>query len=301
MTRIGLWIATAVLAATVLAPGASAFEAITGQEPGGGAPAASPLPGSGFAGDPDTRLAQAAKHYAKAVGLVVVAVPGGPPEPIGTAWAIRPDTFATNAHIAEPVAELLNKGQSVWIALNRTSNVQYRVVRAIAHGRYGEKETSYQGQQSLGSTYDVGLLMVDGRTDTVLPVAPASELKRLDAGYRVAYLGFPMESLINDNVNPYNPIATMQSGILTAVSDYFQADGGFERNVLLRHNMGAAGGASGSPIFNVRGEVVGILNAGNMTFNLVLTATGEPTVERAPSAAMVNFAQRVDLLNDLLR
>jgi hypothetical protein len=62
--------------------------------------------------------------------------------------------------------------------------------------------------------------------------------------------------------------------------------------------MGSAGGASGSPIFNSRGEVVAILSAGNIIGQVSVNA-GKINVIRAPSAAMVNYAQRVDILADI--
>ncbi|MEY3775517.1 MAG: hypothetical protein RLZZ129_2297, partial [Verrucomicrobiota bacterium] len=51
----------------------------------------------------------------------------------------------------------------------------------------------------------------------------------------------------------------------------------------------------GSPMFNTRGEVVTILNAGN----IIGTINRDGNVVRAPSAVMVNCAQRVDLLRDI--
>ena len=131
--------------------------------------------------------------------------------------------------------------------------------------------------------------------------AKPSELQKLASGYRIAYLGFPTEGLINGNVGVRNPVATMQSGIITAVSDYWQGDGGFKNNLLIRHNLGATGGASGSPLFNVKGEVVALLNAGNIAIQVSgLTQDGRVVgVKRIPHAAMVNFGQRVDLINQI--
>jgi len=61
--------------------------------------------------------------------------------------------------------------------------------------------------------------------------------------------------------------------------------------------LGAAGGSSGSPVFNPKGEVIGILSAGNFVGQVNLE-TGEKT--RAPSAVMINFAQRIDILREIL-
>jgi len=139
----------------------------------------------------------------------------------------------------------------------------------------------------------------------------------------------------------------MQTGIITAVTDYWgsQADEG--DRLLVQHNLPSTGGASGSPIFDQNGEVVAVLCAGNITYTLpsetkhaverakarVVAALDDQLsaenlsaedkakaveaakarlsqlsslkvsvedLERAPSAAQINFAQRVDILQELL-
>jgi S1-C subfamily serine protease len=88
----------------------------------------------------------------------------------------------------------------------------------------------------------------------------------------------------------------MQSGIITSTTDYWISKAPYEKSLLLAHNLGATGGASGSPIFNNSGEVVGVLSAGNIIGQIDFR-TGKTT--RAPSAVMINFAQRIDLLGDI--
>jgi len=139
----------------------------------------------------------------------------------------------------------------------------------------------------------------------------------------------------------------MQTGIITAVTDYWgsQADEG--DRLLVQHNLPSTGGASGSPIFDQNGDVVAVLCAGNTTYTLptetkiaverakakVVAAledqlgtenlsaedkakaieaakarlgqisslkVGVEDLERAPSAAQINFAQRADILKELL-
>jgi S1-C subfamily serine protease len=144
--------------------------------------------------------------------------------------------------------------------------------------------------------YDIGILTVDAPVPNRFKLASEAELRKLDSGYRVAYLGFPMEGLSGGGVDAHNPVANMQSGILTSVTDYWLAKAPFEKSLLLSHNLGAAGGSSGSPIFNAQGEVVGVLSAGNIIGQLDM-ATGKPA--RAPSAVMINYAQRIDILKDI--
>jgi len=250
----------------------------------------------GGGGAADERLARVAEDRATAVAYVVAVLPDGKGTS-GTAWAVADDLYATNAHVVAAVAQIIKAGGQVQIRVNRKPNLRFDVVGAGIHPRYGD--------DPLG--YGVGLLRIDGKAPAVFPVASTAELNRLASGYRIAYLGFPSENLFGSNVNVDEPIATMQSGIVTAVSDFALKDSGFAKNQLVRHNLAAVGGASGSPVFNADGKVVAILNAVNVTTQVVtdekgkpiLDDEGKPKLRRAPSAAQINFAQRIDLLQDI--
>jgi V8-like Glu-specific endopeptidase len=242
----------------------------------------------GGGGGADDRLAKVAEAKAGAVGFVVAFLPDGSGT-TATAWAIGPNLYATNAHVVAAVAEVVEAGGQAQVRVNRNPNLRFPVVGVGIHPRYGDTPLGF----------DVGLLVIEGTAPAVFEVADAAELQKLASGYRVAYLGFPSENLVGGNVKATDPIATMQSGIVTSVSDFELGDSGFERNQLIRHNLAAVGGASGSPVFNAEGKVVAILNAGNVTAQISLGGDGAPKVERAPSAALVNFAQRVDLLKDI--
>lgn len=248
---------------------------------------------------PEEALAAQAKKHAEAVGLVVIVHPqieGGQPTPMATAWAVAPRVYATNAHVSAPVRDVLARGGSAYIVVNRQATKKLKITRAIAHPRYGKPELNFEGKPTAVEGYDVGLLYVDEDAPKFFRVAPRRELERLDSGYRIGYLGFPMEGMAGGGVELRSPVATMQSGIVTSVTDYWLAQAAFEKSVLVQHNLGATGGASGSPLFNARGEVVAILNSGNI-IGVLSFETGQ--VSRAPSGVMVNFAQRVDLLRDI--
>lgn len=297
--------AAAVVAAFLLVgmtarPGL-ALEAITGDGGSGGGAAMSGSTGGGAGGDTDSRLAQAAQRYKHAVGLVAgVLAPNKPPVGIGTAWAVRPNVFVTNAHVVAPVRKILKHGGSAFIAINEQPTTKLRIVAAKAHPKYGARALNYEGKPSVPFAFDVGLLQTDGSAPATFQIASPQEVQGMRSGYRVAYLGFPMERLIGQNVNMYDPLATMQSGIVTSVSDYWFGDSGPQRNLLIRHNLGATGGASGSPIFNANGKVVAVLNGGNISVALDVSANKVKPV-RTPNAAMINFAQRADIIRDLLQ
>jgi predicted component of type VI protein secretion system len=249
----------------------------------------------------DAQLAAAARQLEPCVGLVVVVVPtpnGERSAPIATAWAVGAHTFATNAHVAQPVKDALAKGDAVFVVINKNPNLRYKVVSAEPHPKFGQKTVDAEGKDPAIAPYDVGLLTVNETLTARAPMASADELAQLDSGERIAYLGFPMEGLAGGGVDIQNPVATMQSGIVTSVTDYWLSKADAAHRLLIQHNLGATGGASGSPVFNTRGEVVGILCAGNI-IGQVDVDTGQET--RAPSGVMINFAQRVDVLNDLLQ
>ena len=247
----------------------------------------------------DEALAEAAQKYEKAVGLVVLVGPEGP-LPFGTAWAVGDHVLATNSHVAKPVGEILQRGGAAYVVLNKDPEKKFRITQAVVHPLYEGSHINFDGHESAVPAYDVGLLVVKEELPVAFRIAPTAELRKIRSGYRVAYLGFPAEGLAGGGVDPRNPVATMQSGIVTSMTDWWLGKAEFEKAFLVQHNLGATGGASGSPIFNTKGEVVALLSAGNITGQVEVAADGSFHVIRAPSAVMINFAQRADLLQEFM-
>ena len=255
-------------------------------------------------GDSDTLLANVAETYKHAVGIVVVGgIPGRVGFDHGTAWAIGPNKFATNAHVVKGVRkslDILKKAgilsARVFIAINQKKDLIYSVNKMQINSLYGNREVNYDGKKSSGK-YDTGFLYTNEKTPTYFQLANIQTLKDLRAGTKIGYLGFPTEELRGDNVNLSNPIATMQTGIITSVSNYFMENKA--PKYFVRHNLPATGGASGSPIFAPNGEVVGILWGGNIAKTFCKkqpAANGAIAICRTPNAAMINYAERADLL-----
>lgn len=247
----------------------------------------------------DEALAEAAQKYEQAVGVVVLTGNEGP-FPFGTAWAVGDHVLATNSHVAKPVGEILQKGGDVYVVLNKNPDKKFRITQAVFHPLYEGAHTNMDGHESAVPAYDVGLLVVKEKLPVAFHIAPQSELKNLRSGYRVAYLGFPSEGMAGGGVDPRNPVATMQSGIVTSVTDWWLSKADFDKALLVQHNLAATGGASGSPIFNASGDVIALLSAGNIIGQVQVGPDGSAQVIRAPSAAMVNFAQRADLLQEFI-
>jgi hypothetical protein len=296
----------------------------------------------------DSGLVQTVKRYESSVGLVIAAEEGRS-SPTGTAWVVRPNVYATNAHVVVPVIRCMQGGGTAYVVSNKNPENRMRVVAAVPHPRYFEDEVSVTGKNPTVPHHDVGLLVVEGTSPEPMKLASEEKLRELDSGHRVAFLGFPMENLSGGGVDPNHPVATMQSGIVTATTDFWLAKAEFANRKLVQHNLPAVGGASGSPIFDAEGDVVAILSAGNITFTLstntwlayaqqieaakrraledvrakaqgksrneqeamvaeleammqALDRTPVPVMamQRAPSAALINFGQRIDMLKELL-
>jgi len=254
-------------------------------------------------------------------------------DPIGTAWAFSENKFATNGHVAIGlkgyykglVIKILTEDakqngyqslEAYWksltpakqkavyqnayqrfinmlkdvrvdIIINSSHKKSYTVTQVQAHKDYGVQGTSFNP--------DVAVLTIDGKHDNYFKIADKETLENLKPGTPIAFLGFPMENLEKGNINIDNPIASMQTGNIVAVSDFDMKDAGKGGNFLLRHNLPATGGASGSPIFNVNGEVIALLYAGN----IIGQVSSNGNITRAPSAAQINFGVRVDLINGM--
>jgi V8-like Glu-specific endopeptidase len=244
-------------------------------------------PGS-EAANADEALMRYAKQYEKAIGVVLTAEKEG--SSIGTAWGIGPNAFATNAHVAGPAAQAIAAGRSVRVFINKHTELTYRVVKATIHPRYGRTEAGIP-------INDVGILEVEGNLAAWFPVASAKDLQNLDSGYRVAYLGFPSGENMTA-VDPRSPVATMQTGIVTSVTDWQGGVGTPENRLLVQHNLSSTGGASGSPVFNAKGQVIALHNAGNYSFGVV-TQGGKKVEQRLKSGLQIGYAQRADLLADI--
>jgi S1-C subfamily serine protease len=225
---------------------------------------------------------------------------------VGTAWPISARLLATNAHVAE-VMEKLGEGETMVVREPGENGKTYKVVSHTIHPAYKVFQNfveadplyleSFRGKNQvadLNSAYDVALLQVAGElpADSQLQLAEKDDLKALSVGDAIATVGYPMEGISGSLAQVISPSPEGHVGSITGLTDFFYLPADFEHSRLIHHDLPAVGGQSGSPIIGATGRVIALLNAGN----IVLQGSGD----RAPSAALINYGQRADLLRDIL-
>jgi V8-like Glu-specific endopeptidase len=303
--------------------------------------------------------------YNRAVGVVVVTLENTKGElltdlwgwqtnstiPLGTAFAIAPNEFVTNSHVAyglrsgkegvvqnvlkqiiernalkgkkittadeanshinsyiaknqkwlEDVEKYIQQNirvRSVEIRLSHSNGKTLNVSGLQVHPRY--KANPFAGAKSkeeairkeyLNAEYDVAIFTTRSDTDCYFKIADKETLYSLKAGSEIAYMGFPMEGLSEQgSLNIDNPEATFKAGSINKITDFNHAHSSPELNRAIVHDLPTVGGASGSPIFNKKGEVVAALWGGDDTGR-------RQDGTRISSAAQHNFAVRIDSLD----
>jgi len=226
--------------------------------------------------------------------------PGG--EPVGTAWAIDDASLATNAHVVTEVEKALQQKRRVFVLGN---GIEREIISAYAHPGHKEFEeyakdhgndlrTMFE-RLDLASVYDVGILRLapGNPLPSKLDIAPKAELLTLTSGMPVALAGFPFEDLTGVGPASRDPEPQVRYGNISSMTDVFMSRSEDpDQRLFVQHTLPNTGGASGSPIINTDGKVIAIFSGGNV---IVL-----PDGYRMPNAAQVNFAQRADVLRNLM-
>lgn len=224
------------------------------------------------------------------------------PEGDATAFPIGPHTFGTNAHVGA-LFEGLHPGEHMIVRAPGPNGKTYQVVAAKLHPGYAAF-TAFLARDVLRSKfaeiteidgYDVATLTVKERlpADTILPLATTAELRTLKAGTELATAGYPVEGIIGARAQQYGATPEYHTGAVTNLTDFFFLPTDFAHEQLIHDSVPVAGGASGSPIVDASGHVVALVSSGNL-FSL---GSHQP---RMPNAVMINYAQRVDMLKELL-
>jgi hypothetical protein len=246
------------------------------------------------------------RRAAQSTYLVMLVRADGEEVPFGTAWSVGQGALATNAHVAETFDQR-TPGQRIVVRGTTPPYEPIEIERITLHPDYARFQTMWERTTPMraagvgvtavsppGAGYDVALMhpVAGARLAPPLTIAADRSLAGLGAGAAIAFVGFPMERLAAGGVNPRAPVPQTQIGHVTAATDYFLLPSTDAERHLVQHSLPATGGASGSPVIDVRGEVIAVLSG----INVVML---NPET-RTPSAAGVNFAQRADLVRELM-
>lgn len=220
-------------------------------------------------------------------------------EHVGTSWTVTPDRLATNAHVAVAIGELMDRFPGS-VPVVRRGNDHNQIVRLstdmLVHPGYhrwsdilSAQFREVPGGQVANVQFippcDVALLSPASEdADLGEPLPLSSEItSRSLVGDSVGSIGFPTEHIAG------LPSQQRVSGRVTSQSDYLFQLGDLVDAQLLHYSGVTTGGASGSPLLNEEGEVIGLVSAGSVIFM---------DGRRIPVG--INYAQRADLLGELL-
>jgi hypothetical protein len=231
------------------------------------------------------------------------------PEGYATAFPIGPHALATNSHVGEMFEEM-KPGERMIVRRPGPNGRTYQVIAAELHPGYKafdafvHKDVLRERLFQLGGMrgvpgYDVAILRVKETLpqNTVLPLATQSDLRALKPGSELATAGYPGEGVVGSSSESVRATPEYHTGTVTSVTDFFYLPTDFAHSQLIHDSVPAAGGASGSPIVDQDGRVVAILNAGN---NYAPRAPSGSHLPRIASGVLINYAQRIDLLQHLL-
>ena len=244
---------------------------------------------------PGQKLEDIVPRYIPAVGLVLRQTADGKVEGVGTAWLAQGrGVLVTNAHVAEVVAPANGGG---WVVFPGTAGQPYPIASVDLHPQY-VRQTQGAGNGATVVTHDVAIIRLSTPPPHAgVPIAPKHKILALRDLQPVAYVGYPMRALAGGGTSLESPRPVAKSGTISALTDWLQRETPAAEAQLIRHDLGVTGGASGSPLWDGEGNVVGIICAMNIE-RIVNPNTRK--LEVIPSAAMINFAQRIDVLTDWL-
>lgn len=244
----------------------------------------------------------------------------GAADAVATAWTVAPGKVATNGHVAEMQAQLA-EGQRLVLRNSRLGARELRVSKVEVHPGYTRfpelvqlgriADPANNGGMMSGEAMlacDVAIMEI-AEADAPLLGAPLEladdrHIEQLAAGAPLGFVGHPMEGFVHGGVSMLAPVPTAQQGIVTAVTGFLLEDAPADEAMLVHFNMPAAGGASGSPVFDETGKVVAVLSAGNSyklppSLLAVMDPAEAASVPRI-SIGGVNYGQSATMVRELL-
>ncbi|MCB1477294.1 MAG: trypsin-like peptidase domain-containing protein [Tepidamorphaceae bacterium] len=251
----------------------------------------------------------------QAAYLVVLRDGNGGESAIGTAWPVAANKLVTNAHVAELFDKIDRNKEHLLVRSPGSDPKSYDVGSIRIHSGYKDF-SGYVDRQSLGtegfrstyteasrpSAFDVALLIVDPEVtlSPVLELAEKPELAKAGPGSKLAFAGYPLRCVDGSNTEQIAPTPSVQQGAVSSITDYFLfPPASVDEGLLVQHSVPATGGASGGPLIGLDGKVIAVLSGGTVIDTGGKEGEDNPC-RMSPSAVMVNYAQRADLVAELL-
>lgn len=189
---------------------------------------------------------------------------------IGSGFAINDIEIMTNAHVVNGLIDMIKEygmedGEIIAVRDGGTlTGDQTFVLDSF------KVHTSYDS--TTNHTYDFGVLKIkDG--SIIKTVSIKDDLgNALFVGDEIITIGFPGET---NSLNYTSPIATFKTCNISALRPFDSEENVSADKTVIQHDCNTTGGTSGSPLFNRKGEVIGIHNSGEYDF--ILGADGEYT------------------------
>ena len=247
----------------------------------------------------ESEMNETATQAALRATYLVIASDGRAERAIGTAWVVTDTLLATNAHVADVFNEdltlIVRNQSSEHVVVGMRQHAGYKAFQdTLDHYQPLSKQIGGWSTVQIIGGYDVALLEVDNveALPEPLVIASTEKLRGLKRLQTLFMTGFPLldtQSGAIENIT-LNPRASRGNVLTTApyiphsTGEDAQSESRSEIEYFVLHDLFAAPGNSGSPIFNTQGEVVAVLSHGFGGRNIA----GE------------KGAQRADLVRELL-
>jgi hypothetical protein len=216
---------------------------------------------------------------------------------VGTAWTLGDDMLATNAHVAIALRDLVasHGGRLQARRPGRSDEVLDVEIGAVhpAYERWDRRLRDRFVRLPGGGLEPVGLVtpgdvailkVIEGDPGTPLVLRPLARDDEVRANQEIVAIGYPMQGISGP------PTLQSTSGTISNVTDPFHREGDGDA-VLLHHTAFTVGGASGGPMLDEEGEVVGLvtaINAFSLDDGKVVIPTG------------LNYGTHVRMLHELM-
>jgi hypothetical protein len=171
--------------------------------------------------------------------------------PLGSGWLVRPEIVVTTASVVADLENFTSKG---WEAIVYHRGAMITVKSLRRHPEYDpESDVKNPGSQS-SVVSNIGVAVLDEIADAVCPLGDAGELASLAEDPGVLAVGFESRLAVKE------PFDELKVKLFHAKTDLARSEFMASKSSrIYTLNIPAPKCCEGSPIFNRRGHVVGVL------------------------------------------